>query len=393
LRVSLAVSIAVLVTSTGSTTATPLEDANHWLEGEAIRAASGSVITAHNGIRIYTPDGSAHYQALWTRDFYYLLEGCPRAVPIEEAEANFKYLLIGQRTDGAMPDRVQADGLAVYLPGPVGNGIGKLPATDNPAFMVKIAQLLCERRGDYGLYLSCRDALAKGLDYPKKSPDGLLWIDPAEPHSSYGFFDTIMMTGELFFTSVLQWDAYRAMAQMDKETGFGQSSLDYTVKAKALKNSLQRFWDSKEGMFRAATADCNQIDIWGSVYAVYTGLADKEQSGRIAKYLIAHHAALMQRGQLRHCAPGEYWQRSLTPKDQYQNGGYWATPFGWWFVTIHPVDPSLAERTFIELVEDFRAHGINEWVLGEKSAVPDYVASACQPLVGMRRCGNFKSSQ
>ncbi len=370
-----------------------LDDACKWLEAEAVRVARGSLLTAHNGIQIYTPDGSAHYKALWTRDFYYLLEGCPPAVPIEAAEANFKYLLDGQREDGAMPDRVQADGLAVYLPGPVGNGIGKLPATDNPAFMVKIAELLCERRGDYGLYKACRAALTKGLEYPKKSPDGLLWIDPAEPHSSYGFFDTIMMSGELFFTSVLQWDAYRAIARMDKETGQNKSADEYTVRADSLKEALQRFWDTNEGMFRAATVDCNQIDIWGSVYSVYTGLANNEQADRIAKYLVTNHALLMQRGQLRHCAPGEDWQRSLTPKGQYQNGGHWAAPFGWWFVTVHRIDPELAKRTFLELVEDFRVHGINEWVLSEKKAVPDYVASACQPLAGLRRCGYLQPSQ
>lgn len=371
----------------------PMEDAYKWLEAETVRAASGSVLLAHNGVRIYTPDGSAHYQALWTRDFYYLLEGCPTAVPLEAAEANFKYLLEGQREDGAMPDRVQADGLAVYLPGPVGNGIGKLPATDNPAFMVKIAKLLCERRGDFDLYKSCRQALVKGLEYPKKSPAGLLWIDPVEPHSSYGFFDTIMMTGELFFTSVLQWDAYQAMAHMDKETGFDESAEDYKTKADSLKKALQKFWLPKEGMFRAATVDCNQIDIWGSVYAVFTGLADTEQAGRIAKYMVDNHSALMQKGQLRHCAPGEYWQRSLTPKDQYQNGGHWATPFSWWFTTVHRIDPDLAQQTFLELVEDFRARGIHEWVLGDKKAVPDYVASASQPLVGLRRCGYIQPSQ
>lgn len=368
-----------------------VEEAGQWLEKEAIRAASGSVLIAHNGVRIYTPDGSAHYQALWTRDFYYLLEGCPKAVPIEAAEANFRYLLNGQRADGAMPDRVQADGLAVYLPGPAGNGIGKLPATDNPAFMVKIAELLCERRGNYDLYRACREALAKGLEYPEKSSSGILWVDPAEPHSSYGFFDAISLTGDLFFTSLLQWDAYRAMARMDREVGQEDSARGYEIRADSLRKALQVFWDSKEGMFRAATVDCNQLDIWGSVYAVYTGFADDQQADRIAHYLIAHHASLIQHGQLRHCAPGEYWQRSLVPKDQYQNGGHWATPFGWWFVTVHEVDPELARRTFLELIDDFRTRGINEWVLGDKTAVPDYVASACQPLVGLRRCGYLKT--
>jgi hypothetical protein len=364
-----------------------LEQSESWLEKETVRAAQGSLLTARDGTRIYTPDGSAHYQALWTRDFFYLVEGNPSAVSTASAEANFRYLLAGQRQDGAMPDRVQADGLAVYIPGGVGNGIGHLPATDNPAFMVKLARLLCERKGDCSLYATSREALIRGLEYPRKSPGGLLWIDPQDPHSSYGFFDTIMMTGELFYTSVLQWEACRDVADMENRIGHPESARPFSAMADGLKVALQKFWDEQAGMFRAATADCNQIDIWGSAYSVYSGLASGDQAGRIAGYLIAHHSALMQKGQLRHCAPGEYWQRSLTSTDQYQNGGHWATPFGWWFVTVHPHAPDLAKSTFLELVEDFQKRGIHEWVLGEKTAVPDYVASAAQPLAGLRRCG------
>ena len=363
------------------------EEAKAWLEQEAVRVAKGSILSAHDGTVLFTPDGSAHYRALWTRDFYYLLEGCPEAVASDRAEAAFLYLLEGQREDGAMPDRVQADGLAVYLPGPVGKGIGSLPATDNPAFMVKLAYLIEKRNGDWEDYRKWREALVKGLAFPLKSPDGLLWIDPENPHSPYGFTDTIFKTGELFFSSLLQWEAYRAMADMDAAIGEKESSADFTMKAEKLKSSLQKFWNADEGMFHAATVDCNQIDVWGSAYAVYSGLASQEQADRIARYLVENHGALMERVQLRHCAPGEYWERGLTPRDRYQNGGHWATPFGWWFVTVHQIDPDLAKRTFIELVEDFQKHGINEWILGDKSAVPDYVASACQPLAGLRRLG------
>jgi uncharacterized protein YcfL len=363
------------------------EEAKLWLEGEALRVAKGSILSAHDGTILYTPDGSAHYRALWTRDFYYLLEGCPQAVSLEEAEACFRYLIRGQREDGAMPDRVQADGLAVYLPGPVGQGIGNLPAMDNPAFMVKLVYLIGTIQGNWSLYEEFREGLQKGLDFPKKNPEGLLWIDPQNPHSPYGFTDTIFKTGALLFSSILQWEAYRAVAEMESETGHSSRSTDYAKRADQIKAALQVFWNDREGMFHAATQDCNQIDIWGSAYAVYSGLANEEQAKRIAAYLRAHHAALMQKGQLRHCAPGEYWQRGLTPKDQYQNGGHWATPFGWWFVTVHAIDPELARRTFIELVEDFQERGIHEWVLGNRFAVPDYVASACQPLAGLDRLG------
>jgi len=364
-----------------------LPAAIEWLHQQAIRCARGSIIKAHEGTSLFTPDGSAHYQALWTRDFFYLLEGCPEGLSEEEARACFLYLLKGQREDGAMPDRVQADGLAVYIPGPVGAGIGPLPALDNPAFMVKIMDLLLPPGSSEELYLQSCEALARGLEFPKTSPSGLLWVDPGDPHSSFGFFDTIFLTGEVFFASVLQWEAYKILAKFETRIGKEENARAFQMKADQLFQALQKFWEPSSGMFRAASQDCNQIDIWGSAYSVYSGLANTDQARRIAEYLIKNHSHLMQRGQLRHCAPGEYWQRSLTPRNQYQNGGYWATPFGWWFAAVHPLDKNLAEKTFHELVQDFRTHGIHEWILEEKSAVPDYVASACQPLVGLRRCG------
>lgn len=370
-----------------SAMALTFDEASFWLQQEAVKTARSALRPAENGTPILTPDSSGHYAALWTRDFFYCLEGCPEALSREEAEAGFNYLLAGQRADGAMPDRVQADGLAVYKPGPVGQGIGPLPATDNPAFMVKLAHLLGLRRGDFSLYETSRAQLLRGLDYPLRSSSGLLWVDSVFPHSSYGFFDTILMSGELFFTSLLQWEAHGCVAEMEESAGRRDSAATHRARLAELNQALQRFWDPWAGMFRGATRDCNQIDIWGSAFSVYSGLANEAQSERIAEYFIAHHEALMQRGQLRHCAPGEYWERSLTPRDRYQNGGHWATPFGWWFVTVHGKSPDFAERTFIELVEDFQRRGIREWILGEESAVPGYVASACQPLVGVARLG------
>ncbi len=266
-----------------------------------------------------------------------------------------------------------------------GNGIGPLPATDNPAFMVKLCALVCERLEDWSLFRECHGALAKGLAFPLKSEEGLLWIDPANPHSPYGFTDTIFKTGELFFSSMLQWEAYRDMASMSRR--IDEDASEWDKKKDQIRGSLQKFWDAEAGMFRAATVDCDQIDIWGSIYSIDCGLASAEQTQSVVEYVVRNHSSLVHRGQIRHCAPGEYWERGLTPQDHYQNGGYWATPFGWWFGAIYPAHPDLAKKTFLELVEDFRENGINEWVLNEKKAVPDYVASACQPLLGIRKAG------
>ncbi len=81
-----------------------------WLRGEATRLEEGSRITAFDGTRIYTPDGTAAYSALWVRDWQYMLEGRPQGVGAADARANFIYLVNRQRSsDGAIPDRVHGE--------------------------------------------------------------------------------------------------------------------------------------------------------------------------------------------------------------------------------------------------------------------------------------------
>jgi len=73
------------------------------------------------------------------------------------------------------------------------------------------------------------------------------------------------------------------------------------------------------------------------------------------------------------------------PKDQYHNGGFWATPVGWFAYTLDLVDPGLADRTVIEMVRNFQRRSVVEWVFREKVGVTDYVANAALPLAGIDR--------
>jgi hypothetical protein len=137
-------------------------------------------------------------------------------------------------------------------------------------------------------------------------------------------------------------------------------------------------------LFRAATVQCKEPDIWGSAFAVYLGVASGEQSLGVARYFQRHYDGLVERGQIRHLPAGVYWQAAGS-KDQYQNGGFWATPTGWFVYTLDLVDPSLADRTVRAMAEDFHHRGVMEWILGEKKGVPDYVASVALPIAGIEK--------
>ena len=45
-----------------------------YLEAAAKKLLEGCIIKASDGTPLYTPDGKAHYAALWTRDFASMVE-------------------------------------------------------------------------------------------------------------------------------------------------------------------------------------------------------------------------------------------------------------------------------------------------------------------------------
>ena len=126
-------------------------------------------------------------------------------------------------------------------------------------------------------------------------------------------------------------------------------------------------------------------NMWGSAFAVYLGVANRGQSLRIARYFKDHYQEIVQHGQLRHLPGGVYWEAAC-PRDTYQNGGFWATPVGWFVYTLDLVDPQLASQTLLDLVEDFQKRGVTEWVREDHQAVRNYIASATMPLAGAEPC-------
>lgn len=71
------------------------------------------------------------------------------------------------------------------------------------------------RGGSGGALARVVTTLRRALEWSPRSPRGLVWNDPARPHSPYGFTDTVGKTGELFFESLLYWTACRRFARLE----------------------------------------------------------------------------------------------------------------------------------------------------------------------------------
>ncbi len=352
---------------------------------------AGCRVTANDGTVLYTPDGKGNYRALWTRDFAYMVENAGDLIPPEHVEAGLRYLIRGIRADGAAPDRVRPDGVAVYVAGAEGHPLGE-PNIDNAQFLVIAADSHLKRvppAARVKLFREWAGPLRRALDYIPCSPAGLVFNDPARPHSPYGFTDTVAKTGELFFESLLYWTACQRLAHWCERHGETATAQELHQLAGLIETNLVRLWDEPAGAFLAASVDCRQLDVWGNAYAIWLDFPLGERRARLLDFLARQRERFLFKGQVRHLLKGEHWRRLLTPvePERYQNGAYWATASGWMIWALAQRDPALGRQLWTELIADFRANGVFECVNEGYRQLDSYVVSAANPLAAARRLG------
>lgn len=347
-----------------------------WLKQATQKQLDGCRFRANDGTILFTPDGSGNYRALWTRDFQYMVDYAGDMLKPEEIKAAIIYLLKGQRSDGCMPDRVRADGMAVYSPGSTASPMADC-ALDNGPFMAKLVADYVRITDDLEFFAKHEPALRRGLEFIPRAANGLVTNNPAKPQCPYGFTDTVAKTGHLLFASLLYYDACRKMAALTQRSGAGDPAL-YQQQANLIRENISILWDDKSGMFLAADVDCKQIDVWGSALAADLHVASPAQCKRIVDWLAQNERHVFKRGQVRHLPYPQIWSRMLLPikPGEYQNGAYWAVPHAWLLPLLAQHQPQLAARLAKETLRDFRTHGINECINDNYHKVPHYVTSA-----------------
>ena len=135
-----------------------------------------------------------------------------------------------------------------------------------------------------------------------------------------------------------------------------------------------------------------QPDVWGSGLAVDIGAGTYRQRAAIVSALASNSSKMFQWGQVRHLPWPMCWESAgvsatyMNPNQctetgesgvsgagtewcgkgnacgSYQNGGYWATPLSWMLPAVAKGNFSLASALLKDVIDDFRANGINEAV-------------------------------
>lgn len=349
----------------------------------------GSRSKAHTGINLYTPDGVSSYNALWLRDFSYMVEYAGEPIPEKDIIDCINYAISGRREDGWMPDRIYGDGTAAYAAGECGKPIGQANLDNTPFLVFTVFSLSSRMSGEdfYPLFRQWEPFLNKGMKIIPLKENGLVFNTNEAPHSPYGFTDTVAKTGYLFMESLLFWRACRFMYELSGRFN-GSETEWYARQYQKTEKNIDLLKDPVTGIYFAASDACRQLDIWGNAYLLYIGFPCTLDTKRsILDFLVKNYDSYVYKGQIRHLLKGEYWERLLIEikAEEYQNGAYWATASGWIIWCLAQADARLACKTLSEVVTYFRKEGSYECVNGDYKKLPSFVVSATNVYGGFFR--------
>ncbi len=357
-----------------------------WLQMTSTRMIHDSQRAMHDGTIAFPPQVGKGYEAFWLRDFAYMVEGNPEAFTDQELKDACRLFVDKIDANGAGVDCIKFDGTPIYKPG--FGSLGENPVADGSQFTVDVAWRTYQQTNDRELVQDIIDSLIKTMrECPRQEETGLVFIDPNRDYDRcpYGFTDTVRKQGEVLFCSLLYVRASRQLSDLLQVVERTAEAKDWHEKSIRISSAIRNtFWDHELGLFRAATVRCREADIWGSAFAVYLCVASDNQARKISEYFSAHYHELVQNGQIRHTPGGVYWEDARA-QDEYQNGGYWATPVGWFVYTLDQANSKLADQTIVDLANDMRKRNCPEWIFQEKTQLPGYNASAALPIAGIKK--------
>ncbi len=381
-----------------------------WLTDRAHSAHDRSIMPLDEGTPVYSPMG---YRGCWPRDMYYIITGVPELARRDIMANVVELCLKLQLPNGMVPKNIASDVTPRYVcwhvPGgydvekplplddvnPLWNDYEMTkPEADSGQFVVMVAHEYWKGSGDTAFVKRNLGGLARALDAMPRDESGLIWIDPKHPHTTYGFTDNVVKTGNELFCSLLYREASRMLAQMAKAVGDADIAKEFTHRAEMIEENIDRLKDSETGVYFAATEIGRQIDIWGNAYLVYSGFPGEERRQRICQYLADNYDRYVKKGQIRHINRPDYWQKmyfgsvgDIYGLGVFQNGAYWGTPTGWVGYAIAQVNPKLASQLFTDLITTYQEQGAQEYIYedGRPGPIEDYGSSLTNPLHAIRR--------
>jgi len=412
---------------------------------------------------IHVPGGNMGYPAFWVRDAVMMLGG--DFISAAEIEGWIKLICSTLRGPSdwhvrpgvvvpayAVPDHINFDGKPTFYPGNYetadqqgGNPWGKYPPLDDNFYFLIAVYEHWRLTGDLRLFQSLvqtsfgeerlADLCEKVYKVPPSDPATGLVVagDIANENAKdWGFCDAVFKSGKLLFPSILKVVAARGLAQMLAASDKAQKAELYYNQARQIAAALgstflhlsgpDQGWpshDGSQGWLHSATEVGNQPDVWGSAFALHCDTVDAPTVQKVSRALVRafRERTAVQKGFIRHILTTDRinkggWQAAISERGQYQNGGYWGTPTGWYISAVFKSDPTAAAdlaKEYVQFLRDnMRQDGMTqawEWFNPDTSnpdqsrrdpcsggwpshyANPLYVASVGLPYLSLKKAG------
>ena len=361
------------------------------LESSRVYPDQSVVGSAKNttGDTLIRPGGRECYPCFWVRDFAQSLEcGLIRYKELEhaliltaetQATEDWKTPSGSFVPKGSIADHIGFDGVPIYFPGGAsyqeqGQPFGYFPSFDNHYFFIEMAWYAAKVYKKQHVLedpikgISLLSRLKKAFSIPPTDPEtGLVYCELNKRGVNFGFTDIVVHSGDLLFCSILRYRAALKMVDLLEVVGESNQSNHYReIAFKIANNIFDRFCD-KDGLLHASTGKSNQLDIWGSAFAVYVGILNPSQSRKISHALIKALDAntIAWKGNIRHVPTDNdfsnetVWEETVDigsfPKNTYQNGAYWNTPTGWICYAISQVNPDVGKNLATEYIQQLKS--------------------------------------
>jgi len=177
--------------------------------------------------------------------------------------------------------------------------------------------------------------------------------------------------------SLLRWRAANQLHALARGLVDVAGARRYAEIAQRIQRSIVPVFyqpvDQDAGLLVSATGSGKKDDIWASAFAVWLRILPRDVENKVVNHLeqLYEEGEVVKDGQVREIplsGPlGGHWNTEKSARDDaYQDGGYWATPTGWYVTALRRRYPKSADKMLSEYVAYVRQHRAEgapfEWI-------------------------------